>query len=315
MFIILLATYNGENYIEQQIDSILSQSYDDWQLIISDDGSKDRTVSIIEDYVKTNPDKIKLIKNESGVHGAFGNFMNLINRAPEGDYYAFCDQDDEWYSNKLQIMSAHFEGSDSKPLLVYHDLKVVDKDQNVLGDSFREYTKLGAGEKVGLSTLMKYNITPGCSVCFNHRLRQLIKTPKNPVSIHDWWTMLVAAAFGTIRRENRVLGIYRQHDNNTLGIAEKSSNLGLIAKYLKPGRLKWVFHQVKSAKCEAYAMLKEFERTYDSSLDKTLRRQIKLYIHHLEAGNSLSSLCFGFKKQNRQKGFVKNIYYWTVRLK
>lgn len=314
MFVILLATYNGENYIKQQIDSILAQSYDDWQLIISDDGSKDRTVSIIEGYVNVNPGKIKLIKNESGVQGAYGNFMNLINQAPAGDCYAFCDQDDEWYSNKLQIMAGHFESRASQPLLVYHDLKVVDKEQKVLGESFKAYTKLGAGEADGFSTLMKYNITPGCSVCFNHKLRELIKSPMNPVSIHDWWTMLVAAAFGDIKREDKVLGIYRQHDNNTLGISEKSSSLGLITRYLKPGRLKWVLGQVKSAKVESYAMLKEFADTYGDSLEVTLREHLKRYIHHLEGRNKLESLGFGLKKKNRQRGFFKNVYYWTVKI-
>ncbi|MBQ8317873.1 MAG: glycosyltransferase family 2 protein [Lachnospiraceae bacterium] len=314
MFVILLATYNGENYIEKQIDSILNQSYDDWQLVISDDGSSDRTVDIIESYVRDYPGKISFIRNQSGLRGAYGNFMNLLNQAPEGDCYAFCDQDDEWYTDKLQVMAKHFNESNTKPLLVYHDLRVVDSEKNVLGDGFRAYTKLGDREWNGFYTLMKYNITPGCSVCFNHRLRELIITPKNPVSIHDWWTMLVAAAFGDIVREDKVLGIYRQHDSNTLGIVEKSSGLGLVGRYLKPGRLRWVFAQIRSAKKEAHSMLKEFFASYGNELEGELREHLKKYIHYLETNNKLSALLYGFKKQNRQKGVVKTVYYWMCSL-
>lgn len=314
MFIILLATYNGENYIKQQIASILAQSYGDWRLVISDDGSTDKTVEIIEGYISDNPDKITLIKNQSDVHGAFGNFMNLINQAPKGDYYAFCDQDDQWYKDKLKVMSENLRGSGDKPMLVYHDLKVVDKEQNVLGEGFREYTRLDLEDADSFYTLMRYNITPGCSVCFNHSLKELIIAPKNPVSIHDWWTMLVAAGLGDIKRVDKVLGIYRQHDNNTLGIAKKSSGMGLVARYLKAGRLRWVLEKVKNAKEESYTMLKEFADIYSDSLDEAYKDHLKQYMHHLKGGNKLAALCFGLKKQNRQKGLIKNIYFWTVRL-
>ncbi|MBS5112853.1 MAG: glycosyltransferase [Coprobacillus cateniformis] len=97
---ILLATYNGEKYIREQIDSILNQTYQDFRILIRDDGSKDETVSIIENYTKKYQGKIVLIQDNIECGSSVSNFMELSKHAT-ADYIMYCDQDDYWFTNKI----------------------------------------------------------------------------------------------------------------------------------------------------------------------------------------------------------------------
>ena len=99
--VILMATYNGQKYLKCQLDSIIQQTYRNWQLIIRDDCSKDNTVKIIQEYEKKD-DRIKVIDNEGKNLGAIGNFFELIKKAPDASYYAFSDQDDYWHEDKIE---------------------------------------------------------------------------------------------------------------------------------------------------------------------------------------------------------------------
>ena len=102
MIEILLGTFNGGAFLEQQINSILEQTYHDWRMIIRDDGSTDNTLSLIEGYIEKHPDKFTLIINEKASGSAKNNFMRLIQDA-SADYVMFCDQDDFWEPDKIQL--------------------------------------------------------------------------------------------------------------------------------------------------------------------------------------------------------------------
>ena len=129
---ILLATYNGESYLSSQLDSIINQSCDNWKILIRDDGSKDRTLEIIEWYTKKYNNQIFLIEDEKKNLGVCGNFSELLNHS-HADYAMFCDQDDIWFKNKIKITFQKMKementyGSDC-PILVHTDLMVVDKN-------------------------------------------------------------------------------------------------------------------------------------------------------------------------------------------
>lgn len=315
MFVILLATYNGANYIEQQLDSIVSQSYTNWYLLISDDGSKDATIEIIQNYVDKYPEQISLIYNTSGKHGAKNNFMNLIANAPVGKYYAFCDQDDVWESNKLELLVLEYNKDDHEPMLVYHDLKVVDEQLQVLGDSFSKYTQLSLDLDSAFVDLMKCNYIPGCAISFNDKLMKLIKLPGDKVSIHDWWTMLIASAFGKIKMLQKPLGLYRQHNFNTIGIVSKESGVGLFRRYFGASKFQTVFRKIKGAKIETLNMLQEFMKLYGDELVAEKQKLCSKNIHYLCSSNKIASLLWGLKKGNRQKGLVKNIFFWTVSIR
>ena len=99
---ILLATYNGERYLSEQLDSILKQSCDNWRIFVRDDGSEDGTSTIIERYQKQYSGKIFIIKDEKQNLGACGNFSELLKKS-KSDYIMFCDQDDVWKEDKIKI--------------------------------------------------------------------------------------------------------------------------------------------------------------------------------------------------------------------
>lgn len=129
---ILLATWNGERYLAEQIDSILAQSYSNWRLLIRDDGSSDGTRDIIGRYVSENPERLELIEGGAPGLGACGNFAYLMAHATS-DYVMFCDQDDVWLPHKAERLLEEMQrleeqhGTD-QPLLVHSDLKVVGPD-------------------------------------------------------------------------------------------------------------------------------------------------------------------------------------------
>ena len=104
MIYILLATYNGEEYIKEQIESLLHQTYQHWTLIIHDDNSSDNTVNIIKEYVKKYPEKIIFIDDDISTGGAKENFAYLLNKIDKNfDYLMFCDQDDVWLNNRIKL--------------------------------------------------------------------------------------------------------------------------------------------------------------------------------------------------------------------
>ena len=119
---ILMATYNGEKYLREQIDSLLAQTCCDWTLYIQDDGSKDATLDIIKSY---DDERIVLVDVGLTRQGACMNFMSLLNMV-ESEYYMFCDQDDVWFEDKVELSYMRMKEEELKygidrPILVFSD--------------------------------------------------------------------------------------------------------------------------------------------------------------------------------------------------
>ena len=141
MIAILMATYNGSRYLREQIDSILSQTNDNWQLYIHDDGSTDSTMDIILEYCNKYIGKIVYLNDAQKHRGAAMSFMYLLKQV-EADYYMFCDQDDVWLPNKVeQEFKSITEYSNEKPILVFSDLYIVDEKLNVIEKSYWRYMR------------------------------------------------------------------------------------------------------------------------------------------------------------------------------
>lgn len=127
---ILMATYNGAEYIRTQIDSIIGQTFQNWTLIIRDDGSTDSTIGIIDEYISRDA-RIHLQINQTGKRGAHQNFWELVQTAKEDrlfDYYFFCDQDDVWEADKIEVM-IRYETEHAQaqhPTLTYSDMSIID---------------------------------------------------------------------------------------------------------------------------------------------------------------------------------------------
>ena len=210
---VLLSTYNGEKYIKEQIDSILKQEEVEISLLIRDDGSCDKTLEIIEDFKKSNPN----ITYYSGKHlGPARSFMDLINNSGEFNYYAFSDQDDVWKPKKL-ISAINKLNQSNQPSLYLSSMDIVDENLNFIETKYVDGNFCFEGEMIK-------NFATGCTQVFNKSLKEIIKsyTP-NYIIMHDSWITRVCYAIGgnVIIDKNSYIN-YRQHQNNVLGYKEKS---------------------------------------------------------------------------------------------
>lgn len=252
---VLLATYNGEKYLEPQIKSIMNQSYKNFICYVHDDGSKDNTKKILEKYKKDYFDKFVILDGPSQ-HGSRDNFFYLLKNV-EADYYFFADQDDYWYENKIEIMIQAIKEKEqnNRPIYAFCDLEVVNDNLELIADSYMHYT--GRAKKIfSPEYLFHRNYAPGCASVINKELRNLMICNKNIYSqteMHDWWGMLIASCFGEIYYVNKSLIKYRQHGNNVLG-AQKYISLEKLKKVVN--KKKEINNLLEKARLNANLLLK-----------------------------------------------------------
>jgi glycosyltransferase involved in cell wall biosynthesis len=232
---ILLATYNGEKYIRDQIDSILKQSYSNFRLIVRDDGSTDGTKAILEEYVKKCPGHVVLLEENRNL-GVKGNFSRLM-EASQAPYILFCDQDDHWLEHKVEVTLNKMRELETlhgahSPLLVHTDLIVANEKLVPIHHSFWRYAKLFPYKARSLNRLLVQNAVTGCTTMINKPLLLKSSPIPNEAIMHDWWVALVAAAFGQIGIVDVPTLYYRQHGKNSLG-AIKFDLLSFIKKGIK----------------------------------------------------------------------------------
>lgn len=232
MIHIMMATYNGEKYIREQLDSIFNQSYHEWKLWINDDGSVDNTLAILQEYKEKYPSKIELLYSEQKGRGAKGNFAFIYENVPASEYYAFCDQDDIWENEKLYKLMIRISKENQKyPVLIYHDVQIVDKDKKVIAPSFYKYTGLNINHEKILQQILLYNCVPGCTMLFNHALKDKVAGVPASCFMHDWWLLLSAVCMeADVIMINKPLAQYRQHGNNDMGVVKRKSLGQIVAK-------------------------------------------------------------------------------------
>jgi len=219
---VLMCTYNGEKFLIEQLDSLLSQSHKNLIIWVSDDGSTDATLIILEQYQKHFPkDKLKIIDGPG--KGSVINFLALLcNQDVKADYYAFADQDDIWETNKLSSALAAINTlPKTTPTLYGSRTKIVSAE----------------GVAIGLSTIFRktpcfenalvQSIAGGNTMLMNNAAVNIIRQAGVlEVVSHDWWAyMLISGAGGTVIYDKRTSLLYRQHGNNQVG-----ENTGWVAK-------------------------------------------------------------------------------------
>ena len=220
MISILLASYNGEKFIAEQIESLLAQTFKDFKLYIYDDMSTDSTVSILQSYEKKHPKQIYVTLNKENTGGAKHNFIRMMIEHKD-DYVMLCDQDDVWLPNKINKTlneMKHIEtiyGSDT-PILVHSDLKIVDKSLHTLSNSFMK-SMYANYKKSALRNIVIQNTLTGCTAMYNRALARLIQEEPQYMVMHDWWLILITSAFGKVSSILEPLILYRQHDKNEIG--------------------------------------------------------------------------------------------------
>ncbi len=292
--IILLSTYNGAKYLKNQIDSLLSQSYDDFRIIARDDGSSDESLEILKSY-----NTIELIDSNSNL-GSIQSFAILLDyalRETKADYFMFCDQDDVWHKDKISItlskMHQMQQTFEEMPLLVHTDLEVVDERLHAISSSLMRFQYLNA-DKDTLRDLVMQNHITGCTMMLNRKLVKKSLPIPNEAIMHDWWIGLVASTFGKIGFIDQPTLGYRQHTHNAVGA--KQFDLPFILKKI-------------SKKLELYpntSQAKAFLEHYRDQLDN----------NEIEMLEAFSVLCEKTWREKRvillryrllKQGFIRNI--------
>ena len=209
---ILMATYNGEKYLAEQLDSIINQTYHNWNLLIRDDNSTDRTLEIIQDYQKKD-NRIKLLKDNKGNLGIVKNFEELLKNS-ESEFIMFSDQDDIWVENKLDMYLKMIEKIKNKGFMIHSDAILFDKNKsNILKDTFISKKAINRG----LENVFFNYFVQGATILISKEIKNFILPFPKEVYLHDRYIHLISELFFERIFVNKALIYYRQHGDNQIG--------------------------------------------------------------------------------------------------
>lgn len=287
---VVLCTYNGELYIQEQLDSIAKQSRKPDEVIICDDRSTDNTWAILEAYKKQAPFDIKIFLNDKNI-GSTQNFAQGIQYA-NGDIIFLCDQDDVWMPNKIEHMTYVFE-TNEKIGMVFSDAYVTDQNLNHYPKSLWEY--MGFDQRIqtllqkGLlwSILGKYSYVTGATVAFSSRLKRYMQIfPDN--WIHDEWITMIADLFTTVQFTTEKLILYRKHEHQQVGviIKPKSNYIKRMKFYIFPDKGRR--HYKRIVKRQEF-LLNHISPYFDEMRDSSIYQELEKQMQHWKMRAELSS--------------------------
>lgn len=264
---ILLATYNGEKYIKEQVESILNQTYENIQIIISDDCSTDKTRQVLKEY--ENNEKIKIFYQEKNL-GYVKNFEFLLKQV-ENNLYMLSDQDDVWKKEKVEKSVEKIENE--KLDLVFGDLEVVDENLNTLYKSYNRYMhlihKIKKYQK-DYRLQYLYNCMTGCTIISRKNwIDKVLPFPTNSkYMIHDYWLGLVIALNGKVGYIEEPYILYRQHGKNQVGSKKASKTASKLEK------VRNISINTRIGTFETYVM---HEEIFDEKLRKQNKKALEYF--------------------------------------
>lgn len=212
---ILMATYNGEKYIREQLNSVLNQTYSKFHIYIVDDCSQDGTMEILKSFEKKDK-RITVCKNDCNI-GSDRTFTLLLKKV-KSNYFMFCDQDDIWNVDKIEKTMKKLILEDCD--MVFTDLEVVDDNLNLINVSFNKFKRYiyKINKCNHLDRIYLYNVVTGCTIlCKTSFLKYFFKLRYNNQIIHDYKIALVVSVFGKMTYLNESTMKYRQHESNQIG--------------------------------------------------------------------------------------------------
>lgn len=304
MITVLLAAYNGQEYLAEQLDSLLSQSEQRFVVHICDDASTDSTWEIITHYAANYPNKFTAHRNEKNSGGAKYNFMKMMVEHKD-DYVMLCDQDDVWLPDKIKKTLAAVQALEEKhgtktPVLVHTDLCVVNRRLEVISDSFIKAMNANYS-KTALHQQLIQNTLTGCTAMYNRALADLLTEMPTYMEMHDWFLMLTASAFGVIEHINEPTVLYRQHGSNEIGAKDVKTLRFVLNKLRKP-------HEIRQAIQTTYAQAWAFLTVFSEKLSPTQIELIYAYVK-IPKLSKLGRLKTIFRYKFFKNGFMRNSAY------
>ncbi|WP_018887674.1 glycosyltransferase family 2 protein [Paenibacillus massiliensis] len=233
--LVLMSTYNGEKYIDEQMQSLLKQEEVALHILVRDDGSKDSTVERLRHWESQYPNRITTMPSPN--IGVVRSFFDLIEQCSDQyDYYAFCDQDDVWLPTKLISAIHKLKGQSEGSSELAHERPLMYCSTTQMTDESLNPTKIWPPmpeKKLSPYNALIENVCVGCTMLMNREAMLLIKQqmPKDvdKVIMHDWWVYLSVSCFGEVVFDQNSYILYRQHQHNALGGATDR----LFSKWVK----------------------------------------------------------------------------------
>jgi glycosyltransferase involved in cell wall biosynthesis len=276
---IIMSTYNGDRYLRKQLDSLVAQTYDNCSIYVRDDGSKDSTIDILQQYADNN--KIHLVKGEN--IGFCASFISLLHDTDDADYWSFCDQDDIWFPDKV-ARAVNWINTQNQvlPLLYHSSFEMVDQDENRLG----EYSP--PKNALCFQRALTGTFGVGFSMVINSKLRDMmLLCDPNNVKAHDWLAEIIALAFGKVYLDDRIMAKYRRLDSS-------------VSKQTLTKRVKWALRTLFSSS-EVQIRNREFAKVFFNILSADQIKLIALFV------NSQYNLANNIKKALYPKRWRPNI--------
>ena len=300
MIQILLATYNSEVFLKEQLDSLFAQSCNDFEILINDGGSKDNTLEIISDYQKRFPDRIRLIG--SAPASARENFSKLL-AAATADLIMFCDHDDVWKKEKIAASLQAYKKMEQEygpdfPILVFTDSEIVDTNLVTLLPSMTRSQRLNITHFSPGRTMIQ-NYASGNTMLFNRALQKLALPMGNSVVMHDHWVALAAAFFGKVSYVDTPLILYRQHGNNVLGAFSYNLKSCLKKFFSEANRLHEKIYQ-------QFEQGREFLELHADHLSAE-QQEFLHTLRHFGKMNKIAKWRFMLKNDILKEGLLRNI--------
>lgn len=310
---VLLATYNGENYLHSLLDSIIAQTYKGWHLIIRDDGSSDSTRNIICRYKRSYPDRIAILDESETNLGPSQNFGRLLEYS-SAEYIMFCDQDDVWMAKKIELMfdricDLALRYGKYTPLLAHSDLIVTDANMRVISNSFWKYQHLLPEIGTTLPRLLMQNVITGNTVIINRCAKERVLPIPQKAIMHDWWIALVIAAFGKIEHIPIPTIFYRQHNSNVISAKKWGYWYSFSIQALQKSVLALSIARESIHCCEEQA--KCFLKMYAEELDPN-QREIVSAMANLSTYNSLVRKWIIWHYRLFKIGYLRNAILFAI---
>ena len=261
---ILMATYNGEAFVEEQVQSIINQTYREWRLLVHDDGSTDKTMEILHRLAEEDE---RVVVIEDGVQrlGVARNFIHLVKQSTAA-YCMFCDQDDVWLPNKVEKMVHAIEQyNQGIPQVVYTNAFLWNPDRGIISDKNTLTYPTTLRQTLFLNTGIQ-----GAAAIFNRAMCEVIEQPLSYYAMHDHVLLLAGICFGEVHYLHESLMYYRQHENNLTGNAP-----GSIAKKIT---LMWQNRNVPLVSREHYNGLKSFYEYFREGVRVDDRQVIEMFL-------------------------------------
>lgn len=278
---ILLATYNNDAYLEQLLNSLLTQTFSDFRLIVSDDCSVDRSVDILQAFESRFAGRMELHLRQTQSGSAKANFGALMELST-ADYALFADADDVWDQDKVgrtveALQRLEEARGHDVPVFVFSDVRLIDGEGRPRGDSYWRYKKIRPETSRSLNSLLVCPPMLGCASGVNAALmRKARPVPVAKVTGHDWWLILVARAFGEVGFLKEPTMSYRLHGSNSSDQKEVS-----LASYAKTsGKLERVRRGMELRRLQAEALLDQFA----SELPQSTRAGVEAFVGTERAG-------------------------------